>query len=95
MKFDTAEVGVKAACFLTIGFFTPVSTALAQYANTGEWPSRIMWVAIGVGAITGGATQLLSFMSGSYTAYIAGKATNGNSNGTTAPVATPSVSTHP
>lgn len=69
MKLDTAAIIAKAGCFLVIGFFTPLVTGLAQWANSGEWPGKIVWVVIGGSCCIGGATQLLSFLSNSYSEY--------------------------
>jgi len=78
MKLETGIVLAKGLCFVTIGACAPMSTALAQYANTGDWPSRIVWTVIIIASITGGATQLLSFLSGSFTNYMQGRTPTGN-----------------
>jgi hypothetical protein len=57
------------------GFTAPIIVALAQWANTGEWPSNVVWVIIGAMAINGAASQLLSFLSSSYSDYVQTKAT--------------------
>lgn len=69
MKLETAVIITKGLCYVTIGGLTPLSAALAQWANTGEWPPRIIWVVVLSGCIVGGATQLLSFLSGSFSNY--------------------------
>ena len=76
MKLETAEITAKGVCYLAIGFFTPLISGLAQWGNSGEWPGRIVWVIMGASCIVGGATQLLSFLSGSYSGYKSGL-TNG------------------
>lgn len=73
MKLETVVVVAKALCYVMIGFFTPLTVALAQWANSGEWPSRIVWVVIGASCFVGAATQLLSFLSGSYSDYVANR----------------------
>lgn len=73
MKLDTAAIVAKAICFVVIGFFTPLVTGLAQWANSGEWPGRIVWVVMGASCCIGGATQLLSFLSNSYSEYAKGR----------------------
>lgn len=78
MKPETAILFTKALCYIVIGALTPLSSALAQWANTGEWPPRIIWVVVVSGCIVGGATQLLAFLSGSYSDYLKNR-TNGNS----------------
>lgn len=82
MKLETTSVIVKALCYMIIGGLTPLSSALAQWANSGEWPPRIVWVVIVSGCITGASTQLLSFLSGSYSNLVAERK-NGNGNGQT------------
>ena len=46
-----------------------LATSLAQWANSGEWPAKIQWIVIIVGACVGAATNLLSFLSGSFSSY--------------------------
>lgn len=69
MKLDTVIIISKMACFVAIGFFTPLTVGLAQWADVNEWPSKINWVVIGSSCVIGGATQLLSFLSQSYSQY--------------------------
>lgn len=70
MKLETGIIIVKGLCFVLIGCFTPWAAALAQWVNSGEWPSRIVWVGVIVPAsVLGGAGQLLGFLSGSFSAY--------------------------
>lgn len=60
----------KALCYLTIGVFTPWAAALAQWVNSGEWPSRIIWFGVILPAsAVGGASQLLAFLSSSFSKY--------------------------
>ena len=74
MKLNTAIIITKGLCYLLVGVFTPWSAALAQWVNSGEWPSKIIWVGVllPVSAI-GGASSLLAFLSGSFTEYKAQK----------------------
>lgn len=72
---DTAIIIAKCLCFVTIGFFTPLTVGLAQWANTGEWPGKIIWVVTGASCFVGAASQLLSFLSGSYSDYVASRPT--------------------
>lgn len=74
-------VVVKGGCYMVIGGLMPLTTNLAQWANSGEWPSRINWVVIIAGCGVGAATQLLSFLSGSYSDYIKGRANGSASPG--------------
>lgn len=70
MKLNTIVISAKGFCYLTIGVFTPWAAALAQWIGTGEWPPRIVWIAVILPASAiGGASQLLSFLSGSFTEY--------------------------
>lgn len=85
MKLESGVIIAKGSCYVIIGGLTPLASALAQWANSGEWPPRIVWVVIASGCIVGGATQLLSFLSGSYSDYAAKRASNGNSQ-QTAPI---------
>ena len=69
MKLDTAIIVTKGACYLLIGAGSNLATSLAQWANSGEWPARIQWIVIIVGATVGAATNLLSFLSSSWAKY--------------------------
>lgn len=73
MKPDTIIIAVKAVCYMAIGAGTPTAAALSQWSNSGQWPEKIQWVTILIGAGVGGATQLLSFLSGSYSDYVKGR----------------------
>lgn len=77
MKLDSAVIITKGLCYLFIGFTAPLGTALAQWANEGQWPPTINWVVI-VGVCVGSAAaSLLAFLSGSYREYAQSR-TNGN-----------------
>lgn len=69
MKLETAVIITKGACFMTIGAGTPMITGLAQWINSGEWPPRINWIGIGIGAVVGASTQMLAFLSQSFGDY--------------------------
>lgn len=86
MKPGTIVI-IKLVCFIIIGFCTPLSTALAQYANTGDWPTNIVWVCILIAALTGAATQVLSFLSNAFAEWKASQ------NGAHPPLTTPPPST--
>lgn len=75
MKLPTAVIIAKAICFVLIGVLTPLTASLAQWANSGEWPSNVVWIIILAGCGVGGATQLLSFLSSSYSDYVQTKST--------------------
>lgn len=62
-------LSIKAGCFIVLGFTAPLVSGLSQWANTGEWPSRIVWVVMGAMCFQGAATQLLSFLSNAYSEY--------------------------
>lgn len=66
MKHDTFTLVLKGVCYVLIGAGTPMAASLAQWGDSGQMPPRIQWVIITIGAIVGGATQLLSYLSGSY-----------------------------
>lgn len=70
MRLPTLVIIVKGLCYVAIGALTPLSASLAQWANSGEWPNRTVWVVIISGSIVGGATQLLSFLSSAYSDYV-------------------------
>jgi hypothetical protein len=69
-KLDTFIVVSKGFAYLIVGIFSPWIAALGQWANSGEWPSRIVWVGVilPLSAI-GGATQWLAFCSSSWKDY--------------------------
>lgn len=69
MKLDTAVIVTKCACSVAIGAGAAFTTGIAQWFNTGDWPPRIAWIGILVGAATAGASNLYSFLSGSFTNY--------------------------
>lgn len=75
MRFETTIVFVKALCHLVIGVFTPWAASLAQWVNSGEWPSKIVWIGVILPAsAVGGASALQAFLSGSYRTYTDKKA---------------------
>jgi hypothetical protein len=82
MKIPTVVIIAKAFCFVLIGALTPLAASLAQWANSGELPPRIVWIVILSGCAVGGATQLLSFLSSAYSDYVQ---TRSNGNGSSGP----------
>lgn len=76
MKLESGVLITKGFCYVAIGFFAPLGAALAQWADTGTWPPPINWIVILGVCLTGAATQLLGFLSGSYREYMAQR--NGN-----------------
>lgn len=70
MRLPTAVIIAKAAAYVLIGALTPLAASLAQWANSGEQPNGVMWIVIVAGALVGGATQLLSFLSSAYSDYV-------------------------
>lgn len=71
MRQDTAVLIAKCAAHVLVGAFTPWAAALAQWANSGETPSAIVWIGIiAPASIVGGSSALLSFLSGSYAKYL-------------------------
>lgn len=69
MKLETLIVLTKGACYVMIGALGPAATGLSQWIDSGTWPPTINWIGIGIGAAVGAATQLLAFLSGSFSAY--------------------------
>lgn len=74
MKADTTIVFLKAACYMMIGAGTPASVAVAQWLTEKKVPTGLDWVSVTIGAMIGMATQLLSYLSGSYSDYVKGRA---------------------
>lgn len=68
-KVELFVLLTKLLCYTFIGAGTPMLSSLAQWANSGEWPEKIQWVVIIIGACVGGATQVLSFLSSSFAKY--------------------------
>lgn len=83
MKLDTKIVLAKGLCYVTIGFFLPLTTSLTQWANSGTWPDPIIWVVTAGSCMVGAATQLLSYLSGSYADYVKGRANGSGASGDT------------
>lgn len=69
MKIETAVIITKGLCFTVIGGMTPMATGLGQWIDSGEWPPAINWVVIGAGCLVGAATQMLAFLSQSFSDY--------------------------
>ena len=78
MKLDTIAVITKGLCYVIMGGLTPLSTGLAQWVDSGEWPPRINWLIIIAGCFVGAATQMLAFLSQSFGQLQAAARTNGN-----------------
>lgn len=70
MKLDTFIIMSKGLAYILTGVFAPWTAALAQWANSDQWPSKIIWVGVILPAsVIGGASQWLSFCSGSWKEY--------------------------
>lgn len=80
MKIESVVLVAKMLCYLAIGFFTPLGVGLAQWANTGDWPTTLQWIILGASSIVGSATQLLSFFSGSFSDYMKQKQSGGGTD---------------
>ena len=76
MKLETVIVVTKGLCYFVVGGLAPLSVGLAQWANTGEWPPRIIWIVIIGGCVSGAFNNLLSFLSGSFSDYMASRKTD-------------------
>lgn len=86
MKLDTAILCLKCTCYLIVGIFTPWAASLAQWANSGEWPEKIVWVGVILPASAiSGAASLLAFLSSSYGNYLKGRVPTGNTEILTKP----------
>lgn len=71
-SLETIVVFIKALCVVTIACGTALSTSLAQYANTGEWPSRIVfWGVVIPSCMVAIGNSLYAFLSGSFSNYTA------------------------
>lgn len=81
MKLDTGILLTKGSAFVIAAVCLSLGTALAQWANSGEWPGKIVWVVIMANAVGQGANALISFLSGAYADYVRGRTTNGGSSG--------------
>ncbi len=79
MRQDTAIVICKGLCYVFIGGLTPLTVSLAQWVNSGDSPSMMAWIVVIASCGVGAATQLLSYLSGSYSDYVKGRI-NGSSN---------------
>jgi hypothetical protein len=71
MRQQTVIVIAKGACHVLIGAFTPWAAALAQWANSGESPSKMVWLGVILPAsMVGAASQLNGFLSGAYQKFV-------------------------
>jgi hypothetical protein len=69
MKIDTIVIMSKGAAYTLTGFFAPWSAALAQWANSDQWPPRISWVVLITVSIGSACSAWLAFCSGSWKEY--------------------------
>ena len=69
MKIETAIIITKGVCFTVIGGMAPLATGLGQWMDSGHWPPLVNWVVIGAGCFVGAATQMLAFLSQSFSDY--------------------------
>lgn len=55
---------------MVIGVFTPWAGALAQWINSGDWPSKIVWIGVILPASAiGGANAWIAFTSSAFSDY--------------------------
>lgn len=66
MKSDTVTMVIKGIGFVGGAIATQYVNAIAQWANTGDWPARINWHVIIGSTVAAGFIALGGFMSGSY-----------------------------
>ncbi len=82
MRLDSGILVTKGACFCIAAVSLQLGQALAQWSNSGEWPSRLQWIIVVAGCAGAGANAILSFLSGSYADFVKGRV-NGKSTGNT------------
>lgn len=70
MNKDTAIIISKGLAYVIVGIFGPWVGALAQWANSGQEPPRIIWIGVilPLSAI-GAGNAWIAFTSGSWTTY--------------------------
>lgn len=83
MRADTAIIFIKAFCYCAIGAGTPAGVAVAQWLTDKKVPTTLDWMSVAIGAGVGSATQLLSYLSGSYSDYVKGRANGSARSGDT------------
>lgn len=66
MKPGTIETAVKGTATVGAAVSLQLANSLSQWAESGESPSRLMWVVIICITIAAGWNAIISFMSGSY-----------------------------
>lgn len=70
MKLDTVIIISKGFAFVVVGIFTPWIAALAQWANSGDSPPRIIWLGVIMPlSFIGAGNAWISFTSGSWKEY--------------------------
>jgi hypothetical protein len=70
MKIDTIIIISKGLAYVLVGVFSPWIAALAQWANSGTWPERIVWVGVILPlSVIGGGNAWISFTSSSWNTY--------------------------
>lgn len=69
MKNDTVAVMLKGVGLIGANICFTYAGALAQWANEGEWPSKLNWHIIIASTAGAGFTALVAFCSGSYSKW--------------------------
>lgn len=70
-KLETFVIATKGFCHAVLGVGVPLGVSLAQYANTGDWPSKIVWWGVVVPACAVGlANSLLAWTGSSFKTYM-------------------------
>lgn len=69
MKLETWVIITKLLCVIGIGLATTLGSNLAQWANSDEGPSPIMWVVIIAACIANAGKDVISFLSQSFGDY--------------------------
>ena len=93
MRGDTFVLVMKGIAFTGIGALTPLGVSIAQWAGSNQWPPTICWVAMLIGAATGGFTGLLGFLSNTFGDWKATR--NGSFSGPGPDVSTPAAPVPP
>ncbi len=71
LRLHTWIVIFRGIAVLVVGVFSPWAAALAQWANSGTWPDRIVWIGVILPASAiSGFSALNAFLSGSFQTYM-------------------------
>ena len=68
MKLEKAALITKGLCYLMVGFSASFVSGITQYGADEEITSKA-WIVIVILALGGAATQMLAFLSSSFSEY--------------------------